>query len=289
MSVNGILAAVPTPFTADGDINIDGLEQNLHGLIEHGIHGIVALATAGEAPSMTLDERLQVMDAAAAAVANQVPLIVGVGGPNERETNTMIRAAERANVSGLMLITPYFYNFSKPELMAYFRRVARSTDLPVSIYNSTYAGVPLGPDDIADLAAIDNIVGLKEGGQAQASEVIRRVDGQLSVYCARDSYLYEVLACGGAGAISFSANVVPDLVIGIYDAAVKGDWDTALRLQRRLNPLVGQLVRRSYPAPTKAAMNLSGWVGGHVRAPLTDFDEGERADLRAVLAGIDAV
>lgn len=282
----GIINALVTPFTAEGEIDLDGYRSNIRHLAQTGIHGVVALATAGEAPSMSLDERKRVLVAAIEAAAGNVRVLAGVGGVNERETYEMIRFAEEEGASGLFVITPYFYRFTRQEYVAYFRRVASRSALPLLIYNSTYAETPLDPETIEHLAEIPTFVALKEGNQLQASEVIRRVGERVAVFTARDVYMFELLAVGGAGAICFTSNVAPQLCVALYHAAKSGQGEEARAIQRRLNPLVWQLVRRSYPAPLKAAMNMIGLAGGHVRPPLSDLREEELPPLREALVAL---
>lgn len=283
---SGIVTALITPFKQNGDIDFDGYRANIARQIEAGVHAVVSLATAGEAPSMDVGERRAVLAAALEVTRGRIPVLAGVGGLNERETYSMIRYAEDQGAAGLFVITPYFYRLTRNEYLAYFRRISALTALPMLIYNSTYADTPLDPDTILRLTEIPNFVALKEGNQLQASEVIRRVGHRVAVFSSRDIYIFELLAAGGAGAISFTSNVAPEPVLQLYQAARSGQWERARDIQKRLNPLIWELVRRSYPAPLKAAMNLLGLAGGSVRLPLTDLTDEELPPLRDALAGL---
>ena len=241
--------------------------------------------TPGEGPSLTLEESIAVGTAAIEAVGSRVPVLAGVGGPNESSSADRMRRLEAAGVQGFLVVSPYFYPLGRTELIAYFRRLSGWTHLPLMFYNSTYTGTPLTPTIIEELAdAIPTFVALKEGNQAQASDVIRRMGGRIGVFSARDLHIHELLAAGGAGAIAFTANIVPELVIGIFDGVLKGRLAAARALQDRLNPLVWEVVARSFPAGIKAAMTLRGLAGGPVRPPLSDFTPEECGRLAEILA-----
>lgn len=281
--LHGIITPLVTPFDQNGDIIEQGFQDNIEFQIRSGVHGLVVLATAGEAPSLSLDEKKRVIDLALKANAGRLPVLVGVGGTNARETFTLIEYAEVAGVDGLFVITPYFYRFTRDELIAYYREISRRARTQILIYNSTYAGVPLEPKAIVELADLPNVTALKEGNPLQTAEVIRLTQGKLAIFTARDVYLHETMSLGGAGGIFFSANIAPRLSVELFECLKAGDYERGLKLQFRLMPLAWELVARSYPAGIKAALNILGLCGGHVRFPLTDYNQGEMACLRCVL------
>jgi 4-hydroxy-tetrahydrodipicolinate synthase len=290
MTWKGVIPVVTTPFTADGELDLSGYESNIERLIGAGIHGMIALATAGEGPSMSRAEAEQVVATAVRTAKGRIPVLAGIGGPNERDTTELLGIFGAAGVDGFMVVTPYFYPLTRSEMSDYFRRIGAATPLPICIYNSTYANLPLVPDVLEELAAdVPNFVALKEGNQLQASDVIRRLGDRLSVLTARDLYIHESLASGGAGAVAFTANIVPEQVVALYDAATSGDLARARQIQDALNPLIWFLVRRSFPAAIKAAMDLTGWAAGPVRLPLTNLTDGEKAELADILKTLGAL
>jgi 4-hydroxy-tetrahydrodipicolinate synthase len=282
---DGIWTPLVTPFFENGDLDLNGLQRNVASQRRAGVHGLVATPTTGEAPSLDTAERVAVWRVVRDA-ADGLPLFVGVGSTNERETYALISAAEELGVDGLFLITPYFYKFTRTEMLQYFHRIAGRTQLGLMIYNSTYAGVPLDLDAVAEVSQLRTVVALKEGNQLQFGEDVRVAAGRLKVFTARDLYLFESMALGGKGALAFSANVVPDMNLAIYKACTAGRWAEARTLQQRLNPLIWQFVRRSFPAAIKAAMNLLGAAGGYVRPPLSSLTDVEIAELGDVLRAI---
>jgi 4-hydroxy-tetrahydrodipicolinate synthase len=290
MTWKGVVPVVTTPFTADGELDLSGYESNIERLIGAGIHGMIVLATAGEGPSMSRAEAEQVVATAVRTAKGRIPVLAGIGGPNERDTTELLGLFGSAGVDGFMVVTPYFYPLTRSEMSDYFRRIGAATPLPICIYNSTYANLPLVPDVLEELADdVPNFVALKEGNQLQASDVIRRLGDRLSVLTARDLYIHESLASGGAGAVAFTANIVPEQVVALYDAATSGDLARARQIQDALNPLIWFLVRRSFPAAIKAAMDLTGWAAGPVRLPLTNLTDGEKAELADILKALGAL
>ncbi len=285
--LSGILAAVVTPFDAAGDIIARGYQEHIDFVIRNGVHGIVLLATAGEAPSLGFEEKRRVIDLGIEANGGRVATLVGVGGTNAHETFALVDYAEAAGADGIFVITPYFYRFTADEYLAYFREISRRSKTQLLIYNSTYAGCPLAPGALAELARLPNVAGIKEGNPLQVVEVMRLTAGHLRIFSARDLYLYQMMTMGGAGGVFYSANVAPRQCVELYKLLRQGRYAEALSLQFKLLPLMSELVARSYPAGIKAALNLLGRTGGHVRFPLSDFDENEIARLRSILRELE--
>ncbi len=281
--LHGIIAAVVTPFDVTGDIIARGYQENIDFVIRNGVHGLVLLATAGEAPSLGFEEKQRLIDLGIEANGGRVATLVGVGGTNVRETFALIEYAESAGTDGIFVITPYFYRFTQDEYLAYYLEISRRSKTQILIYNSTYANCPLGPEAIAELASLPNVTAIKEGNPLQVVQVMRLTAGRLKVFTARDLYLYEMMTMGGAGGVFYSANVAPRRCVELYELLRQGCYAEARSLQFKLLPLMSELVARSYPAGIKAALNLLGRTGGHVRFPLSDYDESEIARLRPIL------
>ena len=165
---SGIIVPLVTPFDSRYEVDLDGLQANVESLLATGVTGLLCLATTGEAQSLNLVERKAVVDATLEAARDRLPVIVGVGHTDIRETYELAEYAARRGAVGLFAITPYFYRYTPEQHAAYFQKLSSRTELPVMAYNSTYTGTPLTPDLIERLVDSSAIAALKEGRIAGA-------------------------------------------------------------------------------------------------------------------------
>jgi 4-hydroxy-tetrahydrodipicolinate synthase len=280
----GILSASVTVFNKGGQIDEAGTRTHIRYLLDGGVMGLISLAVTGEFASLSYAERIRIVDLTLDEVAGRVPVIMGVTTTAIDETLGLARHAKAAGASAIFVITPYFYRYTDQELSTFFRTVADVVaPLHVQIYNSPGTGQNLSVAFLGELSRIDNVLSLKEGNAGQLADDIATFGEKVAVFCARDTYLLETLALGGAGATSVAACVAPRLILDLYRAWERGDLEGARAIHRRMLPLINALVTRSYPAPIKAALDLLGVGGGPVRAPLSDLSETERRALRGVL------
>lgn len=275
MKWQGIFPALVTPFADNGNIDFNVFGEHIERILAAGNHGLVINAVTGEGPSLTPDERARCVGAAVRVAQSRVPVVGTVGSVSIAETISDAQRAEQEGAAALMIITPYFYKLSQEEKLGFFLRVSEKVSIPFFIYNTTYATGQLGLDDLQLLASATNrFVGLKEGGQMQASEAVRLLSPQVSIFASRDSYINELAAAGGLGAVTYSSNVVPRLPAAIWEAHQAGKHELALALQQALNPIALALVQKSFPNGVKAGVNALGWRAGKLRLPLIDLDHG---------------
>lgn len=278
----GIIVPLVTPFSEDYELDLDGLRGNVASYLRTGVTGLMCLATTGEAQSLNLEERKRVTETVIEAASGQLPVLVGIGHTDIRETLELAEHASRMGAAGLFVITAYFYRYSPAEHVRYLKNLSRSVDLPIMVYNSTYTGTPLTPDLIEELVESRAVAAIKEGNQAQVGELARRFGENLQIFCGRDVYLLETLAAGGHGAIAFASNAVPHALVAIVDAWKAGDPKRALVVQQALNPLVNQLVSHTFPSAVKAVAELGGRKAGPPREPIPALSANERRTLEAV-------
>lgn len=261
----------------------DALRRHVQFQIENGIHGLCSPVTGGEFASLSAEEKRRVVEIVAEETGSRTPFFAGVSSTNLNETLSLTKHAMDVGATGIFVMTPYFYKYTPQETYEYIKRTAEAANCDVMVYNSTYTGTPLDPVAIEKLSEIDNVVALKEGNQLQVPEDIRRTRGKLAVFSARDVYFFETLAWGGAGAVSFASNIFPKHLVLIFDAFKKGNLNTAREIQYDLLPLIWGLVSRSFPAPTKAALEIIGRPVGPVRQPLTMLNNEEKAELKRLI------
>jgi len=283
----GILAAVIPPFDAEGEVDYEALARHLDRLAKAGVTGVVMNAVTAEGASLTPDERAKAVACAVETLKGRTAVIATAGSVGDYETIGDIKAAAKLDVDGLMILAPYFYRLSSAERIAYFERMGKVSDLPYIVYNTTYTSPMLSVAELEGIAEKSpTFVGVKEGHQLQASEVVRKLSPAVAVYTSRDSYINELGFAGGAGAVTYTSNVVPELTVELWNAVAAKDAAKALELQQKLNPFAYGLVVRSFPSAIKASMRLMGWDSGRLRTPLSEMNEAEIADLREMLATV---
>lgn len=285
--LRGSIAPIITPFDENGSIDFETLENLINWHIESGSHGISVTGTTGEPSSLKIEERVQVMEAAAKAINGRVPFVPGTGSTNHEETLYLTKKAQEIGADAALVIVPYYNKPSQHALYKHFKIVADSVDIPIIIYNIPgRTAVNLQVETITKLNKdCPNIIGVKESNKD--FEHINRV----LLNCGRDFLLfsgiellcYPMLAIGGAGHISATANVAPKQVAEIYDAWNEGDVQRALNLHYELMPLNDVLFKDTNPAPLKAALGMMGRIKPILRLPMDVPTQELQEEIREVL------
>jgi 4-hydroxy-2-oxoglutarate aldolase len=285
--LRGIFPPVPTSFDAAGDVDVRAIAANVTRLMTTGLSGVLALGSNGEAASLDEAEGDRILAAVRAVVPASKLLIAGTGRESTRSTIDACRRAAAIGADVVLVRPPSYYKsqMTSDALVGHFRNVADASPVPVMLYNLPATGVTLTLPVVATLAAHPNIVGLKEtspelerlGQFAAIGEGFRVLTGWAPV-------LLPALALGAAGGILAVANVLPDQTVRLFDHAVAGRPAEALALQRGLTP-IARLVSSVYGvAGLKAALDLAGFHGGPVRAPLLPVSDREREDIARTLS-----
>ena len=288
--LRGVIPPLATPLHNDGSLNLAAIAPLVEYVLAAGVHGVFATGSQGEAFALTADERRQVLDAVLDAVNGRVPVMAGTGAITTRDAVALSRAAEAAGADCLSVITPYFITPTQDELYAHYAEIAAAVSIPVLAYSNPgrTGGVRLAPETQARLAAeFPNIVGVKDssGDLSETAALIRACPPDFRVFVGRDSLLYAGLCYGAVGAVAMTANVVPELLVGVYEAFCAGDHARARALQDQVTLLREALpgIGGSYPAPVKAALELLGVPVGPPRRPIRPLNDAQRERLRAVL------
>ena len=284
--LDGVLSAPITVFGENEEIDEAATREHINFLINHGISALITLAFTGEFASLSVEERKCVIEFTVDEVNGRVPVIAGISDSNMRTVLELGHFSADVGADAVFVLTPYLYSYTEREIVEFFKTVAAEIRLHIQIYNTPAAGRNLSPAVISELSEINNIMSLKESNTAQIADVLNLVGDRLTVFCGRDTYLLETLVLGGAGPTSVTGIVVPDHVVALYDAWKQGDIEKARKLQYDIIPLTNLLVRRSYPAGIKAALDLIGLKGGRPRRPLTPYTEEERKPIRKALEAL---
>jgi 4-hydroxy-tetrahydrodipicolinate synthase len=272
-----LLVPVVTPFAEDGRLDEEALERHVDDVLASGAAGIVALATTGEATSLDEQER-ETATAICARVcaARDAALVVGAGTYNTRETIARHEAlADVPGVRASLAVVPYYVRPSEAAIVAHFQAVAERSPVPLILYNIPYRTARgLGSASLLELAATDNVVGVKQavgGIDAETLQLLAAAPETFSVLGGDDAFLLPLILMGGAGAIAASANVATNHYAAMIDSGLSGDLAEGRRLAERLLPLTLALFAEPSPAVIKAVLHLQGKIPTpHVRMPLAD-------------------
>lgn len=286
----GSIVALITPFRKNGSIDHGLVRELVEWHIASGTNAIVPCATTGESPTLSHDEHDEVIATVVKAVNKRIPVLAGCGSNCTEESLRLIKHAESVGADGALVITPYYNKPTQEGMLAHYESLSSATKLPIVIYNVPgRTGVNIKPETVAKLSKIENIVGIKEasGSLDQASEIMRSTD--LDVLSGEDSLNFPLMAMGAAGVISVVANVVPDLVAKLADAALKGDMEEGRRLHKLLFPLSKALFAETNPCPVKAAMAMLGKCENVLRLPLVPVRKETEELVRKALADLGAL
>ena len=286
--IEGCLTALVTPFSG-GKVDFPTLAKLVDWQIENGVDGIVSVGTTGESATLDVDEHVAVISATVKAARGRVPVVAGAGGNATSEALALTKASEEAGADALLHVTPYYNRPSQEGLYRHFEAIARSTKLPIILYNvPTRTACDMLTDTVVRLADFDNIIGIKDatGNLVRASELVAKCGDRISVLSGDDGTAFPLYAVGARGVISVVSNVAPRDMSEMWDAAKAGDWDRARRLHFKLRVMSQMLFAEPSPAPTKAALSLLGRCSTDVRLPLVPASEKLTTELRAALEGL---
>ena len=290
MDIKGIIPAMVTPFDQDEQLNEVALRQLVNYLLDGGVHGLFPTGSQGEFYALTADEKQRVWEVVVAETAGRVPVYAGTGATTTREVIALNERAERAGVSAVSVITPFFISPTQDELYCHYTAIADATSLPVILYNNPgrAGGVSLSVDLVARLAEHPNIVGVKDssGDLSLTMEYIQQTGDDFAVLMGRDTLIYAGLLHGVKGAIAATANVAPALLVEIYEAFVAGDLERALAAQNALTPLRYAFSLGTFPVVVKEALTLLGVDAGPARAPVGRLSADQREKLKQVVLAL---
>src|SRR3954469_24271727 len=281
-----LLTAMVTPMTRDGDVDYDGVQHLASHLVDRGNDGLVISGTTGESPTTTDDEKERLLRAVVEAVGERAHVVAGVGTNDTAHTIELARQAEKAGVSGMLVVTPYYSKPPQAGLVAHFSRIADATDLPSMLYDiPARSGVPITTESLLRLAEHDRIVAVKDakGDLHETTKVLAQTD--LAFYSGEDALNLPLLAIGAVGAVSVVAHACASEYAAMIRAVDAGDLDAARNINAAVLPAVRGIMTRTQGAiMAKAALELLGVLSNRpTRPPLVDATDDELALLRADL------
>jgi len=277
----GSLVAIVTPFRK-GKVDERALADLIEWQIANGTNGIVPCGTTGESATLSHDEHNRVIELTVEVVRRRVPVVAGTGSNSTDEAIALTRHAKQAGADGSLLITPYYNKPTQEGLYRHYRAVAEAVDLPLVLYNIPgRTGVNMLPATIARLTALPTIVGVKEGSGSvqQASDIVQMCGNRLTVLAGDDALTLPMMAVGGKGVITVTANIVPAEMAGLVTAFAEGKIEDARRIHFKLSPLFAALFFETNPIPVKEALSLMGKIDPELRLPLCPMAQDTREKL----------
>jgi len=287
----GTFTALVTPFR-NGSIDVSAFQTLIETQIAAGITGVVAIGTTGESPTLSHDERQQVIRLTVATANKRCVVIAGTGSNATEHAVADTKTAEKLGVDGALLVAPYYNKPSQEGLFRHFKAIAEATSLPIILYNIPgRCSVDITPETVVRLAKdCRNIVSIKEasGSVDRVSDLRRRLPESFTILSGDDSLTLPFMSVGAAGVVSVASNLFPAEVCALVRACESGDFKSAATLHRKLLPLFKDLFIEPNPVPVKTALGWRDTMTGDVRLPLCEMSDANQATLRKTLEEFDS-
>ena len=291
MNFEGTYVAMVTPLNNDGSVNEDGFRSNINYLIDNGVNGLVGAGTTGESATLNHEEHQHIIEVLVDEVDGRVETIAGTGSNSTSEALNLTKFAEDAGCDAALLITPYYNKPQQHALVNHYESIANSCDIPIIAYNvPSRTGCNIEVDTTVELAKIDGVDAIKEasGSVDKVSDIYNALlneglEDEFNILSGEDSLTLPIMAVGGTGVISASANVDSKRMVLMVDSILNDDYTRALELHYEMLELIRALFIESNPVPVKTAMNLMGLPSGPLRLPLVDMKDENLEQLKKAL------
>ena len=279
-----VLTAAVTPFRPDGSVNYETYADLCVHLVEHGSDGVVVAGTTGESPTLTDDERLELVATAVDAVGDRATVIAGTGTYSTAHSVHLTERAHGLGAHGFLVVTPYYNKPPQRGIVEHFKAIAAASDRPIVVYNIPgRVVVNIEPETIAELAGIPTVAAVKQANDdlEQARRIVEET--RLALYAGDDNLIFPFLELGGVGGVCVHTHLWGPQVKEMIRLHRAGDVEGARAIDRELAPAYELLKVATNPIAIKAALAMTGWELGRMRLPLVEADEGERGRIRACL------
>jgi 4-hydroxy-tetrahydrodipicolinate synthase len=289
--LRGVYVAVVTPFEADGSVATEALEGLVHGFLDAGAAGVVALGTTGESATLDFDEKRQVIAACAAVCTERsAQLIVGAGTNSTAASVAAVTGLRADPITAVLSVVPYYVRPTQAGCLEHFKAVAGASPFPLVVYNIPYrTGRGLEAATILQLAAMGNVAGIKQAVGSldlDTLDVLARAPEGFAVLGGDDAFIFPTVLMGGSGTIAASANVLTDRVVAMIECGLAGKLEEGRALARVLLPVAKGLFAEPNPAVIKGVLHAQGLIPTpDLRLPMTAASPGA---VEAALAAIEA-
>ena len=291
MNFEGTYVAMVTPFNKDEEIDEEGFRSNINFLIDNGVTGLVGAGTTGESATLTHDEHRKVIEILVDEVDGRVETIAGAGSNSTVEALDLVKFSYDAGADASLVITPYYNKPQQHALIDHYQIISDAVDIPIIAYNvPSRTGTDIAVDTVVELAKIDNIEAIKEasGSVDKVSDIYSALskeglEDDFNILSGEDSLTLPIMAVGGTGVISASANIDSKRMVLMVDSILNDDYARACELHYEMLDIIRALFIESNPVPVKTAMNLMGLPAGPFRRPLTNMKEDTLEVLKKAL------
>ena len=296
MNFEGTYVAMVTPFDEKRNIDEEGFRSNINYLIEKGVNGLVGAGTTGESATLDHDEHRKIIEILVDEVDGRVQTVAGTGSNSTVEALDLTHFAQDAGADAALVITPYYNKPQQHALVEHYRTLS-ACDIPVIAYNvPSRTGINMDVETIVEIAKIENIDAIKEasGSVDKVSDIYNALsreglEDDFKILSGEDSLTLPIMAVGGTGVISASANIDTKRMVLMVDSILNDDYDRAFELHNEMLELIRALFIESNPVPVKTSMNLMGLPAGDLRAPLAPMKEENLEVLKKALKNAELI
>jgi len=286
LRVKGIITALVTPFSNNGQVDEEAVNELVEFQVGKGVNGLFPLGTTGMGPAMELDERKRVAEIVVEKAYGRIPVIVQVGASDPLTSLELARHAEKIGADAVACLTPFYYRPGADSIVDHYKRLAKATGLPVFVYNiPSNTGNNVDSQLLLQLSRIPNVVGIKDSSRdfSQLLDFLESVPEGFAVVNGTDSYLFSAFCAGVSAGVSATANAFPELFVEMYKAYKAGDLDRGKILQIKIHAL--RTATSSPPiAPLLEALKMRGLKSGNVKPPLRQMNAEELTSLRSKIS-----
>jgi 4-hydroxy-tetrahydrodipicolinate synthase len=292
LALNGIFVPHVTPFSREGELDLKALRVCVRFWLENGVSGLVPCGSNGEAPYLSRQERMKVIETVVDEVNGKIPVIAGTGSMSTKETIAFTKDAKDLGVDTALVVTPFYFKPTNKEMFEHYKAISEAVDLPIVVYNvPKFTGFSLEPTFIHQLVSEnEKIIGLKDssGNIGAITEIIRLVGDKISVLAGTADVALPTLLLGGKGGVIAVANVFPKLCSQLYEAFKNGKYAEAKTLQKHISFANEVLVKKYNQLSTiKEALRLQGLPGVYPRKPALPLEAEEKKTVQNLLKTIN--
>ena len=290
MKLEGSFVALVTPYTK-GEVDLKKVRELVDFHVKNGTAGICPVATTGEGPSLTHDEKASVIKTVVETTRGKALVFPGTGTYNTEESIALTRMAKELGADGALTVTPYYNKPTQEGLYRHFEAIAKAAvGFPIMLYNvPSRTGVSLAVETTARLSKIKTIVALKDasGNVEQVTQL--RALSDIQILSGEDSLTFSILCLGGRGVVSVAANVIPKPVAEMTAAVLKGDLEKGRQIHDRYFEIFKGLFIETNPIPVKTALKKMGMYNGEMRLPMCEMSAANDEKLEKILKGCKVI